>query len=241
MIVLTGHAGGIGRALAHAFLEAGHSVLGIDRVSNAAVVTDELTLDLITLGTKEGKLILETQLRELLDGRPVEALINNAAWQCVCPIRSLDPEQLTQSFLINAIAPMTIFQLLCEALRASEGTLVNVTSVHTLASKADFGAYASSKAALGSLTRSIALEEGNWLRVIELRLGAVSTPMLEAGFEGEPEKRQLLNDFQPSGRVCKPEELANLIVSLLSDKGIGLHGAVLNLDGGIHYSLRDPA
>ena len=216
-------------------------MLGIDRIATDGLVSSEVVFDLETLATEEAQLALQSKLALALDGKDVNALINNAAWQCVTETATLSAAELQRSFQINAIAPLLLFQLLEAPLRAAQGTLINISSVHTVATKAGFGAYAASKAALSSLTRTLALEHASWLKVIELRPGAVATPMLEAGFEGRPADRKALDAHQPRGKVCSAEELAELCVELLSVTGQALTGAVLSLDGGISYRLHDPA
>lgn len=241
MIVLTGHAGGIGRALALALSNSGHEVLGIDTSSAPELATAELQIDLAQLDNEKAQRQLEDQLGSALAGRTVEGLINNAAWQCVGPASAATAPELLRSFQINAVAPLMLFRALAPALRAAGGIVINITSVHTLATKAGFGAYAASKAALGSLTRTLALEEAASVRVIEVRPGAVATPMLEAGFKGREADRRQLDEFQPAGRIAAPQDFADLIVKLLEADSFSLSGAVLTVDGGIHYRLHDPS
>lgn len=101
-------------------------------------------------------------------------------------------------------------------------------------------AYATSKAALAGLTRALAVDLGGRVRVNAIAPAAISTPMLEAGFEGRPESRAELDRFHPAGRIGRPDEVARAAVWLASEESGFLTGATLAVDGALGVRLHDP-
>ncbi|VFN01868.1 MAG: Enoyl-(Acyl carrier protein) reductase, partial [Candidatus Kentron sp. G] len=134
---------------------------------------------------------------------------------------------------INLLAPFFWTQAFLPELAASRGSVINIGSIHARLTKQRFAAYATSKAALTGLTRSLALELGNRVRVNAIEPAAIDTAMLRAGFEGDREGFSRLAQCHPTQCIGKPEEVARLAV-MLADEGLGfLNGAVVPLDGGI--------
>ena len=110
--------------------------------------------------------------------------------------------------------------------------MVNVSS--TLAEKAIPGmaAYNASKAALNQLTRSLALEWAPTVRVNAVMPAVVDTP-IHALRGMSPEQVQEMDGIHPLGRIGQPEDVASLIVFLLSDASSWMTGAVIPVDGGV--------
>jgi NAD(P)-dependent dehydrogenase (short-subunit alcohol dehydrogenase family) len=86
----------------------------------------------------------------------------------------------------------------------------------------------------------MAVELGSLIRVIELQPAAVSTSMLEAGFASSPDLRKRLDEYHPTGRIGSPEEIAEVVGSLIETDAHFLNGAFVNMDGGISVRLHDP-
>jgi NAD(P)-dependent dehydrogenase (short-subunit alcohol dehydrogenase family) len=107
--------------------------------------------------------------------------------------------------------------------------------------KPNFSAYATSKSALEGLTRALAVELGSSVRVNAIAPAAIETPMLQAGFEGNPDGLTQLANHHPSGRLGQAGEVAQLAHFIAQFPSRFLNGAVLGLDGGIAARLHDPA
>ena len=240
-VVLTGHAGGIGSALAARLHRSGYHVVGIDRAPPAEFSGVSIEFDIETLTAPAQHKVLQELIGQAAQGHPIVALINNAAVQHVTPLRSATPAAILQTIAVNTLAPVVLFQLLREALDQSGGTVLTISSIHTRLTKPNFGVYAMSKCATSSLSRTLSIEEGNRIRMIEVNPGAVATAMLEAGFHDQPDKRQQLDAYQPLGRIATPEEVAEVCVELIRMEPRALNGTVLNLDGGISAVLHDPS
>ena len=115
-----------------------------------------------------------------------------------------------------------------------------MSSVHATATKPGFIAYATSKTALVGLTRSLAVDLGPRVRVNCILPAATDTPMLRAGFEGNPQGLAELGAMHPIGRIATPEEVAHVAVFLASKDAAVITGAAFAIDGGIGGRLHDP-
>ena len=138
------------------------------------------------------------------------------------------------------MAPFFLSQAFLSDLERNEGAIVNISSIHEKLTKPEFIAYATSKAALSGLTRTMAVDLGARIRVNAICPAAISTPMLKAGFEGRPDAFSELENAHPSGRIGAPEEVAKVAHWLVVDAPNFLTGSCLGLDGGISGRLHDP-
>jgi len=90
------------------------------------------------------------------------------------------------------------------------------------------------------MTRLLAIELGNRIRVNAIEPGAIATEMLEQGFKDSPGKRTQLDAMQPMKRIGTPQEVAQLARFLISDEAQFINGATVQIDGGIRSQLYDP-
>ena len=241
-VLITGASGGIGISLCETFLSAGWRVLATDR--SGAVPppgTGFLPLDLRRFASEEAvreAFVAEVRGR-LTEGR-LDALVNNAAVQRLGTTAEATQEDWELSLSVNVVAPFLLVQSFLPELERQRGAVVNISSIHATQTKPGFVAYATSKAALSGMTRSMAVDLGGRVRVNAIHPAAIATPMLEAGFEGRSEDRRRLDEFHPAGRIGRPEEVARLAVFLASEDAGFLTGACLGLDGAISGRLHDP-
>ncbi|CAE7938183.1 unnamed protein product [Symbiodinium sp. KB8] len=141
----------------------------------------------------------------------------------------------------NLSACFSLVQVFLDDLKATKGSVVNVSSIHCNLTKPGFVAYATSKGALVSLTRALAVELGpTGIRVNAVLPAATATPMLVDGFKDNPEGYAQLEKFHPAGRIADPREVAEFIAFLGSDKSKFVNGSALQIDGGIGARLHDP-
>ena len=239
-IIITGHLGGLGTSLAERFADAGYSVIGIDKAKDKHLSFPQISADLSKIADPEVAGSLGEELTTAIGSTPLVALVNNAAIQHLGPLVLLDTDLFLESLNVNVIAPLILVRLLLPHLERSHGVVINVNSIHASLTKPGFSAYSISKAALAGLTRAMAVELGESIRVIEVRPAAVATPMLEAGFAGQPENRRLLDEFHPTGRIGSPAGVAQMIQQLVETEVDFLNGTIVNIDGGISHRLHDP-
>lgn len=243
--IITGANGGIGSALCEEFTCAGHEVLALDLLDIPRLGlthTAYLSMDL-------NQYVLDHDYADLIDQkiaaiiRPgrLKALVNNAAVQLLEDSRTMDRGKWDQTLRVNLTAPFFLSQAMLPLLEESRGAIVNISSIHASKTKKNFVAYATSKAALSSLTRNMAIDLGARIRINAIEPAAIETEMLKAGFEGMDDKYKELESFHPMGRVGKPNEVAKLAVYLASDEAGFIHGACISASGGIHNCLSDPS
>jgi NAD(P)-dependent dehydrogenase (short-subunit alcohol dehydrogenase family) len=242
-VVVTGANGGIGQALCAAFRKDGWHVIGTDLHDSAQAQCDgyvaaDLSKFCADAAFRDGCL---ARMQALLPEKDrLGALINNAALQVIAPVEKLTATDWTRVSGVNVMAPFLLVQGLLKELEAAGGAVVNIGSIHATQTKAGFSAYATSKAALAGLTRSLAVELGGRVRVNAVCPAAVATPMLEAGFAGDKKKLSALNACHPSGTIGTPADIAAFVLLLASPASPYVTGAVLNVDGGISFRLFDP-
>lgn len=240
-VIVTGALGGIGRALCLEFAAAGYTVLGVDRTAGALDDVRLINTDVRALVTDSD--LRTAFLREVMDalqGVPLTALVNNAAIQILGGTEQITLEQWRETLDTNLLAPFTLAQMFLPALSAANGSVINIASIHATVTKPGFVCYATSKAALVGLTKSMAVDLGARIRVNAILPAAVSTPMLLEGFAGAQDKLLELGHAHPLGRIATPREVAQAAVYLASDGATFMTGACLQLDGGIGARLHDP-
>ena len=228
--VITGCAGGIGRALCARFRAAGYDVSGVD-TRDCGSCADHVSADLRDLDA----------VRSLATRFPdIAVLINNAAVQRLAGTEQISTDDWSDTLAVNVTAPLLLTQVFLPALERNRGSVINIASIHASLTKPAFVAYATSKAALVGMTRSMAVDLGGRVRVNAVCPAAVDTPMLRAGFEGREDAFAELAAAHPIRRIGLPDEIAALAVFLASNAAGFITGAVLNVDGGISARLHDP-
>lgn len=243
-VLITGCSGGIGQAMVKAFAAAGWTVVGVDRTDakKGNAPAKFIKADIADFCNDEKKLAaFASEVRAALAGKPLAALVNNAAVQILGGVGELTSADFAKTMQVNAIAPFLLVKAFLADLEAGKGAVVNIGSVHAEATKPGFSAYATSKAALHGLTRALAVDLGPKVRVNTLAPAATATSMLKAGFEGNAKAFAALEGVHPLKRIAEPDEIARMALFLASNDAGFLTGATLYADGGILSRLHDPA
>jgi NAD(P)-dependent dehydrogenase (short-subunit alcohol dehydrogenase family) len=242
--LVTGANGGIGQALVSEFVNEGYQVIATDIVELSTDHSDHVIsvqLDLVQFVVDESYAKkFANRVRDITNSIGITALINNAAVQILSPTEQLTRAQWQASFNVNLSAPFFMVQAFLTDLTKNNGAVVNISSIHATQTKKEFVAYATTKAALSSMTRNLAIDLGNKIRINAIEPAAVSTKMLKAGFEGKDDLFKQLENFHPLDRIAKPEEVAELALFLCSEKSKFVHGACISSSGGIQGCLSDP-
>jgi len=239
-VLITGAAGGIGRATVRLFADYGWRVVGVDR----ATYGEEFPKDgLFIQADISNPLELEgifSQARSYTQS--LSALVNNAAVQIAKPLLETSVEEWDAVMVSNLRAVFLAVKLAHPLLvAAGSGAIVNVSSVHAVATSANIACYAASKGGLLALTRAMAIEFApDRIRVNAILPGAVDTPMLRAGLSrghvgrgSLPERLENLANKTVIGRVGTPEEIAHAIYFLADEvQSSFMTGQALIVDGG---------
>lgn len=247
-VLVTGAAGGIGAGLVEALAGAGWAVLGTDHPS--APPSDHvrqrcqawISADLGALRCEPHQLeAFRAAVLSATENGELTAIVHNAAVQHLGSFEQLGPVEWHETLEVNLMAPVVISRALLPQLKRQRGSIVHIGSVHSQLTKPGFVAYATSKAALAGLTRAMAVELGDSVRVNAIEPAAIATPMLEAGFADTPALKTQLEAFHPTGAIGSPADVARAVLFLLDPANSFLNGCVLPLGGGIHSRLHDPA
>jgi NAD(P)-dependent dehydrogenase (short-subunit alcohol dehydrogenase family) len=240
IVLITGAAGGIGRATVALFAQMGWRVIGVDRAdfgpdfpAGGLFIRSDISIG------ENLKTIFEQA--HAFTGY-LNALVNNAALQIAKPMLETSVEEWDAVMASNLRSVFLGVKLAHPLLKAAGGgAIVNVSSVHAVATSANIAAYAASKGGLLALTRAIAIEFApDNIRANAILPGAVDTPMLRAGLSrGHLQGGDILERLDNlarrtvSGRVGKPEEIARAIYFLADDtQSSFMTGQALIIDGG---------
>lgn len=239
-VLVTGAAGGVGRATVDYFVSQGWHALAVDVIDPQPPLPkgiDFVSLD-ISRPSDIDKLFKD--FTPHISGG-LNALINNAAVQITKPLVDTTAEEWDRVHAVNLRAPFLVTKAFYPALKKSAGAVVNVSSVHALATSADIGAYASTKGGLLALTRAMAIEFGaEGVRVNAILPGATDTSMLDAGLSrghvkgGDLKQRKaVLANKILLKRLASPDEIARVIYFLADSKQSGyITGQSIVADGG---------
>ena len=237
-LLLTGASRGIGHATVKRFSAAGWRVITCSRhpfPENCpweAGPEDHIQVD---LADEANTLAAVEEIKNRLESNELHALVNNAA---ISPktaggarMGTLDTaiEVWHQVFQVNFFGPIMLARGVVDQLKAAKGSVVNVTSiagsrVHPFAG----AAYATSKAALASLTREMAFDFGRLgIRVNAIAPGEIDTAILSPGTDKIVEQI-------PMHRLGTPDEVAKIIYVLCTDTSSYVNGAEIHINGGQH-------
>ncbi len=236
--VITGAAGGIGRATVETFAREGWAVFALDRHPNGEY-PEGVTSRQIDVSVESEVRLFSQWLSTEADR--VDALVNNAAIQVCKPLVETTVEEWDAVMASNLRSVFLMSKALFPLLKAAQGAVVNVSSVHAMATSVDIAAYAASKGASMALTRAMALEFArDGIRVNAVLPGAVDTQMLRDGLGrahiqggGIEAKLEDLGRRTVMGRVGEPEEIARTILFLADgEQSSFTTGQSLIVDGG---------
>ncbi|MCV6639579.1 SDR family oxidoreductase [Candidatus Albibeggiatoa sp. nov. NOAA] len=242
-VLITGASGGIGQALVEVFTQANYRVIAIDinKAPNNLQCHYFIQADLQRIAKDDlyAQQIL-SKITAYLGDKGLKGLINNAAIQILGEFDTLSRKNWYETLETNLLAPVFLTQALLKHLEIAQGCVLNISSIHANLTKPHFTAYATSKAALSGLTRAMAVELGNKIRINALEPAAIDTPMLRAGFEHNTEGFEQLKHFHPSKSIGTPKELGKLARLIIEYESLFLNGAIIPFDGGIGTCLYDP-
>jgi NAD(P)-dependent dehydrogenase (short-subunit alcohol dehydrogenase family) len=235
-VLITGVAGGIGSATARLFAGRGWHVVGVDRdEADVEGVHHFIAADLSDADASE-RVFREVEQ----DEGGLDALVNNAAIQICKPVVKMSPEEWDQTMEANLRSVFLAVRNAHSLLRPG-GAVVNVSSVHAVATSSEIAAYAASKGGLLAFTRALSIEFAeDDIRVNAVLPGAVDTEMLRDGLkrghtgEGSVSERvRALGTRHVMGRVGEPSEIAETILFLASNEQSSfVTGQALTVDGG---------
>lgn len=238
---------GIGRAVAKRFAEGGASVMacGIEPAGNEELAKEAAALGL-TLQLERCDVSKQDDVRSAVQKAVsafggLDIIVNAAGIHPFGTVLETDLDTWNQCMLVNVASVYLLAKWgIPEMKKRSGGSIINIASVQGYACQRGVAAYATSKGAVHSLTRALALDHASDnIRVSSISPGSIRTPMLErsaAHFGQGLPLGQVLERFaeaHPLRRIGNPEEVAELAAFLASDLAGFCTGGDYLIDGGL--------
>lgn len=215
-VLVTGGSRGIGQAIARRYAAEGHKVIAPPRSD----------LDLASANS------IKRYLTGHADDR-IDILINNAAENRIYPLEALPLDAWERMIAVNLTAPLLLIRAAAASMaRLGWGRIVNIGSVYGLVGRPGRAAYSSTKAALNALTRTAALEYAeSGVLVNAVCPGFVDTELTRTN--NSAEELESLRRRVPMRRFAAPEEIAELVYFIGSERNTYITGQVIAIDGGL--------
>lgn len=234
--IITGGGSGIGQASARVFHKEGANVVLFGRRKHKLEETaQELGSGVLTV---EGDMTLSNDLDRLVQETKktfqcIDVLVNNAGLFKGSPLHDISDEDYDEMMNVNIKG---VFQLTRKVLpvmmEQNGGSIIHISSILGIIAVPQVAAYNVSKGALNQLSRSIAVEYGNYgIRSNSICPGLIETEMTSELMKDKELMEEWSKDY-PIGRFGKSEDVANACLFLASDESSFITGAVLPVDGG---------
>jgi NAD(P)-dependent dehydrogenase (short-subunit alcohol dehydrogenase family) len=242
VVLVTGAASGMGAAVALAFLEGGARVVAADIAPfDTRFVEWSDMLRTVTLDVSSERAWRSTIAEVMAREGQLDVLVNVAGILEAGGIETVTPEGLMRTLDVNTKGVFIGCREAIAAMKSSptETAIVNIASANAVKAQSWTSAYAASKAAVVSLTRTTALhcaEQRYPIRVNAILPGIVMTPMVERILAASADPAAALAGlkvYHPNGRLLDPKEIASVAVFLASPGASGITGAAIAVDCGM--------
>jgi len=243
VVIITGSSSGIGAASARELARRGWRV--VVNYSRSAADAEKVARECADAIAVQADVTQDADCRRLVQaaldkwGR-LDALVNNAGATKFVPHAELDglsAEDFQRIHATNVIGPFQMCRAAAAELKQARGAVVNVSSLASRVATGSSIAYAASKAALNTVSMSLARVLAPEVRVNVIAPGFVDTPWMVAGYGAEryARLRDTYASIAPLKSVCRPEDVAEAVAWLV-EAGAQVTGQILYVDGGMHVA-----
>lgn len=236
--LVTGGSTGIGRIIAARLATEGAKVVITGRneagLKESAQQHENISWIVADVGNTED--VARTIATVIQQHGQLDILVNNAGVAPVTPLSDLQMEEYDNTFQVNVRGLIDTTRQALPFLKASQGTVINISSTVAVRPLPNMSVYSASKAAVSALTKSWGKELAkDGIRVNSLVVGPIETPIYEKT-QLSPDEAQAHIDavrkIIPLGRFGKPEEVAAFVAFLASDESHFLTASEFAIDGG---------
>nr|WP_295830613.1 3-oxoacyl-ACP reductase FabG [uncultured Azospirillum sp.] len=234
--LVTGGSGALGAAICKALSADGHHVLV--HANGSPARAEALAAEIMASGGSAEAVAFDvtdaeataTALERVLETGPIQILVNNAGIHDDAVMPAMRREQWGRVIDVSLNGFFNVTQpLLMPMIGTRWGRIVNVSSVAAVAGNRGQTNYAAAKAGLHGATKSLALELApRGITVNAVAPGIIASPMADAAFDAETVKRMV-----PMKRAGRPEEVADLVAFLASDRAAYISGQIVSINGGM--------
>lgn len=233
-VIVTGAARGIGAAIAQSCVDEGAQVVVIDLDPRAEQVAQAIGATAVVADLTEDGLAERVVADTVERTGSLDGLVNNAALVLEGDLLGTDADNWRRTMQLNVEVPFAWCKAALPAMLAGGGgSIVNVSSTEGIVARPSHCSYVTSKAALGGLTRSIAIDFGRReIRCNSVSPGSIESERFREYVKDYPGLEEELISYNYRGRLGRPHEVAACCVYLLSDDSGFVNGADYIIDGG---------
>ena len=232
--IVTGGSRGIGRAIIDQLSQDGFQIVTCGRGERPADLPDDIqwvTADIAH--TNQAVAVCDAARRHF--GK-IDLLVNNAGTQVEKTIAQSDDDDWDAVIGTNCKGVFNMSREVLKDMQDTAGNIINIGSISGHVSDPSMALYNASKAFVHGLTRSIAVDHGPQVRCNAICPGWIMTQMSEDGFALANDPAKAMSDAlarHPVGRFGKPQDIAEMVSWLASDKSAYVSGACFTVDGGM--------
>ena len=232
--IVTGGSRGIGRAIIEKLIVDGFQIVTCGRGSRPAELPSDILWVTANIARTEDAVSVCQAARQHFGS--IDLLVNNAGTQVEKTIAESDDDDWDAVIGTNCKGVFNMSREALKDMQNSAGNIINIGSISGHVSDPSMALYNASKAFVHGMTRSIAVDDGPQVRCNAICPGWIMTQMSEDGFALANDPEKAMSDAlarHPVGRFGKPEDIAEMVSWLASDKSAYVSGACFTVDGGM--------